>query len=107
MTNVLNYKAWASGRGWTYTFWERRRTRKCRRTMNYYVTNGHDARNERWTRSFCEKIWKKTFDTHVDGWIILSLTIKEYARDVLECIQLAPNRARINGEESCGYINSE
>jgi len=40
---------------------------------------------------------KETFDTHVDGWIILSLTITENARDVLECIQLAPNRARICG----------
>jgi hypothetical protein len=46
---------------------------------------------------------KKTFDTHVDGWI-LSLAIKEYAREVLECIQLAPNRARINSEGSCGSI---
>jgi hypothetical protein len=35
---------------------------------------------------------------------VLSLTIKEYARAVLECIQLVPNRARINGEESCGSI---
>lgn len=47
---------------------------------------------------------KKTSDTHVDVWKILSLTIKEYARDVLERIQLAPNRARMNGEESCGSI---